>query len=164
MLGVDPGTAATGYGIVERPDAGPMRLIECGVVRLAGSARDLAQRLNILHDELSQVIARSRPDALAVETVFVAHNARSALVLGHARGVVLLAAAQAGLLVAEYAPRAVKQSVAGGGGATKNQVGLMVARLLKLKHAPEPADAADGVAVAITHCLRTRTLRRAVVG
>ncbi len=164
MLGVDPGTAATGYGIVERPDAGPMRLLECGVVRLPGPARALATRLTILHDELSAVIARHRPDALAVESVFVAHNARSALVLGHARGVVLLAAAQAGVPVAEYAPRAVKQSVTGGGGATKTQVGLMVARLLKLKHAPEPADAADGVAVALTHCLRTRTLRRAVIG
>ncbi len=163
MLGVDPGTAATGYGIVERPDAGPMRLLECGVVRLPGPARALATRLNILHDELSAVIARSRPDALAVETVFVAHNARSALVLGHARGVVLLAAAQAGVPVAEYAPRSVKQSVTGGGGATKNQVGLMVARLLRLKNPPEPADAADGVAIALTHCLRTRVLKRALI-
>ena len=161
MLGVDPGTAATGYGVVSR-DAGPHRLLECGVIR-PPAGRPLAERLAVIFDELSDTIARTRPDVLAVESVFVAHNARSALVLGHARGVVLLAAARAGVELAEYAPREVKAAVTGTGGATKPQVGLMVARLLRLKSPPRPADAADGVAVALCHVLRSRVLRRAVV-
>lgn len=162
VLGVDPGTGATGYGIVERPDAGALRLVECGVVR-PPARQPLAARLAVIHEELVGIIERHRPDAIAVETVFLASNARSALVLGHARGVVLLAAAQQGIPVAEYAPRLIKQAVVGAGGATKAQVGLMAARLLRLKRAPEPSDAADGVAVALTHCIRTRRWRRAVV-
>ena len=164
VLGVDPGTAATGYGVVERPEAGPLRLIECGVIR-PPARESLERRLAVIHEEITLLLTRHHPDVFAVETVFVAHNARSALVLGQARGVILLAAAQAGLTVAEYAPRQIKAAVVGAGGATKPQVGQMVARLLRLKSAPEPADAADGVAVALTHCLRSgRTLRRAVVG
>jgi crossover junction endodeoxyribonuclease RuvC len=163
VLGVDPGTAATGYGVVERPDAGPVRLIECGVVR-PPAQRPLAEKLAVIFEELTHLIARHRPDAVAVENVFVARNVRSSLVLGHARGVILLAAARAGLPVAEYAPREVKSAVAGAGGATKTQIQLMVARLLRLKTPPEPADAADGVAIALTHLLKSRTFRRAVVG
>ena len=101
---------------------------------------------------------------MAVENVFVAHNTRSALVLGHARGVILLAGARAGLPVAEYAPREVKAAVVGRGAATKSQIQQMVARLLRLKTPPQPADAADGVAIALTHCLKSRAFRRAVVG
>lgn len=164
MLGVDPGTAATGYGVVERPESGPYRLIECGVIRPPARAT-LARRLAVIHEEVAALIARHHPAALAVESVFVAQNARSALVLGHARGVILLAGAQADLEVAEYAPRQVKAAVVGAGAATKPQVGLMVAKLLRLKHAPAPADAADGVAVALTHCLTgMRRFRRAKVG
>ena len=164
MLGVDPGTAATGYGVVERPESGPHRLIECGVIRPPARAT-LARRLAVIHQEISALIARHAPGAVAVESVFVSRNVRSALVLGHARGVILLAAEQAGLEVAEYAPRQVKAAVVGTGGATKPQVGLMVAKLLRLKHAPEPADAADGVAVALTYCLTgMRRFRRAKVG
>jgi len=165
VLGVDPGTAATGYGVVERPeDGGPPRLIECGVIRPPARGT-LARRLAVIHGELAALIGRHRPGAVAVESVFVSRNARSALVLGHARGVILLAAEQAGLAVAEYAPRQVKAAVVGAGAATKPQVGLMVARLLRLRAAPEPADAADGVAVALTHCLTgLRRFRRAKVG
>ena len=164
MLGVDPGTAATGYGVVERPESGLHRLIECGVIRPPARAT-LARRLAVIHQEISALIARHAPGAVAVESVFVSRNVRSALVLGHARGVILLAAEQAGLEVAEYAPRQVKAAVVGAGGATKPQVGLMVAKLLRLKHAPEPADAADGVAVALTYCLTgMRRFRRAKVG
>ena len=162
VLGVDPGTAVTGYGVVERPDAGPSRLVECGVIRPPARA-PLATRLDALFEELTELAARHRPTVLAVENVFVAHNARSALILGHARGVILLAGARAGVTIAEYAPREIKAAVAGTGAATKTQVQLMVARLLRLKSAPKPADAADGVAVALTHCLRSRVLRRAVV-
>ncbi len=164
MLGVDPGTAATGYGVVAREGVGPYRLVECGVIRPPARA-PLARRLAVIHEEIAALIARHRPDALAVESVFVSQNARSALVLGHARGVILLAGAQADLPVAEYAPRQVKAAVVGSGAATKPQVGLMVAQLLRLKHAPAPADAADGVAVALTHCLTgLRRFRRAKVG
>ena len=163
MLGVDTGTAVTGYGVVERPDAGPSRLIECGVIRPPARA-PLADKLDTLFAELTDIAARYRPDVLAVENVFVAHNVRSALILGHARGVILLAGARAQVTIAEYAPRDIKAAVAGTGAATKHQVQLMVARLLRLKAVPKPADAADGVAVALTHCLRTRVMRRAVVG
>ena len=162
VLGVDPGTVTAGYGVVERPDAGPIRLVECGVIRPPRAA--LAERLDGIFSELEALISRHRPDVIAVEAVFVAHNARSALVLGHARGVILLAVARAGVALAEYAPRDVKAAVVGTGSATKPQIQLMVAKLLRLKTAPEPTDAADGVAIALTHCLRTRTLRRAKVG
>lgn len=163
VLGVDPGTARTGYGVVERPGTGPYRLIECGVIRPPAKAA-LALKLDAIFTELEALITRHQPDALAVENVFMADNARSALVLGHARGVILLAGARAGLAVAEYAPREVKSAVVGAGSATKVQIQQMVMRLLRLKSAPEPTDAADGVAIALTHCLRSRTLKRAVVG
>jgi crossover junction endodeoxyribonuclease RuvC len=163
VLGVDPGTAATGYGVVARSDSGTHRLVECGVIRPDRSA-PLASRLAVIHDEIAALITRHRPDWVAVEDVFVHHNVHSALVLGHARGVVLLAAARAGVPLAEYNPREVKSAVAGTGAATKVQMQLMVQQLLRLKTPPEPADAADGVAIALTHCLRQRTLRRAVVG
>ena len=164
VLGVDPGTAATGYGVVDRGAAGTLRLVECGVVRPPRGA-PLATRLQAIHEELTALIARHRPDAFAVESVFVAKNARSALVLGHARGVVLLAAAQAGLTVAEYPPATIKKAVVGAGAATKAQVQRMVAHILRLRTPPQPSDAADGVAVALTHAVRSaRVLRRAVVG
>ena len=162
VLGVDPGTTRAGYGVVERPDAGVSRLVECGVIRPPHKA-PLAAKLDVLFEEISALIARHTPDALAVESVFVAYNPRSALVLGHARGVILLAGARAGVALAEYAPRDVKAAVAGTGAATKGQVQRMVMHLLRLKSAPQPPDAADGVAIALTHCMRSRTLRRAVV-
>jgi len=163
VLGVDPGTVRTGYGVVERPGAGPYRLIECGVIRPPARS-DLALKLDAIFAELEAIITRHRPDALAVENVFMANNARSALVLGHARGVILLAGARAGVAVAEYAPREIKSAVVGAGSATKVQIQQMVMRLLRLRSAPEPTDAADGVAIALTHCMRSRTLKRAVVG
>lgn len=162
MLGLDPGTAATGYGVVEQAAPGAHRLVECGVVRTVASA-PLEQRLAQIFDALTDLIARIRPDAVAVESVFVSKNARSAVVLGHARGAALLAAAKAGLPVAEYAPAMVKKTVVGAGAATKLQVQRMTARLLRLRTAPTPEDAADGVAIALTHCMRgARRFRRAV--
>ena len=164
VLGVDPGTAATGYGVLDRDGAGALRLLECGVIRPPAGA-PLAERLAAIFEGMTELIARHRPDAVAVEAVFVQKNARSALILGHARGVILLAAAQAGLAVAEYPPAMIKKAVVGAGAATKAQVQLMVARILRLKTPPQPADAADGVAVALTHAVRAgRILRRAVVG
>src|SRR5512135_1147711 len=128
------------------------RLVECGVLRTA--ARDpLAGRLRTVYDGLTEIIDRHRPDAVAVEGVFYGSNARTTVVLGHARGVALLAAALAEIPVFEYSPALIKKTVVGRGGALKPQVGFMVARLLQLKSAPAPADAADGVAVALTHLL-----------
>jgi len=164
VLGVDPGTAVTGYGVVDRSGAGGLRLIECGVIRPRAGA-PLAVRLQTIFEGITEIIARHRPDAVAVEAVFVHKNSRSALILGHARGVILLAAARAGLAVAEYPPATIKKAVTGAGAATKSQIQQMVAHILRLKTPPAPSDAADGVAVALTHAVRAgRVLRRAVVG
>lgn len=149
VLGVDPGTAATGYGVVRGGEPGGPTLIECGVIRTSPRAT-LSRRVSEIFAGITEVIERHAPDALAVESVFFAKNARTTLVLGHARGVVLLAGERAGISVHEYAPKLVKKTVVGTGAATKQQVQAMVARLLRLKHAPEPADAADGVACALT--------------
>jgi crossover junction endodeoxyribonuclease RuvC len=112
----------------------------------------------VLHEGISELLGRHRPDALAVEGVFYATNVRTTVVLGHARGVVLLAGAQAGVPVFEYSPAAVKKAIVGRGAATKPQVGFMIAKLLQLAAAPAPADAADGVAIALTHLLGRRTV------
>jgi crossover junction endodeoxyribonuclease RuvC len=156
VLGVDPGTSVTGYGVIETGNgtAGMGRLVECGVIRfVAGSP--LPRRLRELHEHITELITRHRPGALALENAFYHKNVHTTLVLGHARGVVLLAAEQAGLAIAEYPPATIKKTVVGAGGAPKAQVGRVVARLLRLKEAPKPADAADGVAVALTHILRS---------
>jgi len=154
VLGIDPGTAIVGYGVVER-SSGPgraARLVECGVLRTR-PREALAQRLAVIHEGLKELIERHRPDVLAVEDIFYATNVRTTVVLGHARGVILLAGAEAGLLLAEYSPAVVKKTVVGRGAALKPQVGYMVAKLLQLSAVPKPADAADAVAVALTHLL-----------
>lgn len=161
VLGIDPGTAATGYGVVSDHSGEPrgsLSLVECGVIRTA--PRDaLSVRLCGLYDEVRAIIVRHRPDALAIEDVFYAKNVRTTVVLGHARGVVLLAAQQCGLAISEYPPAAIKKTVVGAGAATKEQVQFMVARLLRLKTAPQPNDAADGVAAALAHLLTARIPR-----
>jgi crossover junction endodeoxyribonuclease RuvC len=151
VLGIDPGTAVLGYGVVESGDGHP-RLLECGT--LTTGARDpLPTRLRILHDGVAALLARHTPDALAVESAFYGKNVRTTVVLSHARGVILLAAEMAGVGIAEYSPAAIKKTIVGRGGALKPQVGYMVAQLLRLKASPAPADAADGVAVALTHLI-----------
>ncbi len=166
VLGIDPGTAATGYGVVasERSDHRresaplPMRLVECGVVRTR--PRDpLPTRLREIHDGVSEVIRRFGPTHLAVEQAFHARNVRTTLALGHARGVVLLAGESASLVIVEYPPAEIKKAVAGTGAATKEQVQFMLTRLLRLRTAPGPADAADGVAAAVT-CILSEQLSR----
>ncbi|HVZ47382.1 MAG TPA: crossover junction endodeoxyribonuclease RuvC [Gemmatimonadaceae bacterium] len=160
VIGVDPGTAATGYGVVRGGEPGGPTLIECGVIRTSARAA-LARRVTEIFDGILEVIDRHHPDAMAVEAVFYAKNVRTTVVLGHARGVVLLAGERAGLAVHEYEPKVVKKAVVGTGSATKAQVQAMVARLLRLKHAPQPADAADGVACALTCVMATRFGARA---
>jgi len=157
VLGVDPGTAVTGYGIVERNgNGGPGfgHLIECGVIRLPRSGK-LEVRLAELYAGIVELIARHRPTHLALEDAFYHKNVRTTLVLGHARGVVLLAAAQRGVAIAEYSPARIKKTVVGAGAAPKAQVAAMVAKLLRLRTTPKPSDAADGVAVALTHIIRS---------
>ena len=152
MLGIDPGTAATGYGAVLRDRNGSVTLIECGVIRTS-SSEPLAIRIREIYDGVVALIERHRPFAVSVEDVFHGKNAQSALKLGHARGAILLAAAHHDLIIAEYAPRQIKKAVVGTGNATKDQVGFMVKQQLRLKEAPRPADAADGVAAALCHCM-----------
>jgi len=153
VLGIDPGTAACGFGVVRGGPGRPATLIECGVVRTT-ARNPLPARLLVLADAISDLLERHEPDVLALENVFHGRNARSALVLGHARGVVMVVAARRGLDIAEITPAEVKRAVTGTGAASKDQVGMMVARLLRLASAPSPADAADGVAIALTHLLR----------
>ncbi len=153
MLGIDPGTATLGYGVVTGGAGTQARLVECGVVRTKPK-ETLACRLAIIYDAVTALIERHHPDALAVEGIFHGKNARSALILGHARGVVLLAGERAGLPIAEISPAEVKRATTGMGAATKQQVGTMVTRLLRLVEPPSPADAADGVAIALTQLMR----------
>jgi len=154
VLGIDPGTATVGYGVVERSarPGSAARLVECGILRTRPH-EPLHRRLAVIHAGLQELIQRHRPDVLAVEDIFYSANVRTTMVLGHARGVILLAGAQAGLPLAEYSPALIKKTVVGRGAALKPQVGYMVAKLLQLRSAPTPADAADAVAVALTHLL-----------
>jgi crossover junction endodeoxyribonuclease RuvC len=152
VLGIDPGTAILGYGVVESGPGARPRLLECGTLTTA--ARDpLPARLRVIHDGTAALISRHAPDAVAVESAFYGKNVRTTVVLSHARGVILLAAEQAGAAIAEYSPAQVKKAVVGRGAALKTQVAYMVAQLLRLRTPPEPADAADGVAVALAHLL-----------
>lgn len=152
ILGIDPGTAVTGYGIVRKDGRNPLTLVECGVIRT--KPRDsLPQRLAEIHDGVLELIRRHEPAVLSIEDIFYARNVRTTVVLGHARGVILLAAAHAGLEIHEYPPSEIKKAVAGTGAATKPQIQFMVTRLLRLKSAPQPTDAADGVAAALAYAL-----------
>ena len=162
VLGIDPGTANTGYGVVRGDDRGVVSLIECGVIRTR--ARDpLPSRLREIYDGVSELIARHRPDTLSIEDVFYAKNVRTTVVLGHARGVVLLAAEQRGLAIHESPPAEIKKAVVGSGAATKEQVQFMLTRLLRLKSVPQPSDAADGVAAALAFVMGARVPRIADV-
>jgi crossover junction endodeoxyribonuclease RuvC len=149
VFGIDPGSERTGYGCVET-DGSRHRIVTCGAVRAPMSA-PFADRLFEIHTRLVELLVEYRPDAVAVESIFYAANVRSALKLGHARGVAMLAAAQAGLPVVEYSPAEIKRAVVGYGRAEKHQVQQMVKLLLALPAVPSPHDAADALAVAICH-------------
>ena len=160
VFGIDCGTEITGFGVVDSDDAArEPRLVCCalGAIRPA-KARSMAQRLEEVFRELTEELERWTPDAVAIEEVFYSVNAKSALKLGQVRGVALLAAARLGIPVAEYAPLRIKSSVVGYGLAKKEQVQFMVARLLTLAQLPEPADAADALAVAICHIHTAQTI------
>ena len=148
VLGIDPGTAVTGYGVVARESGGAASLVECGVIRTDDTLA-LPSRLRTVHEGILDIIDRLKPARIAVEGVFYARNVRTTVTLGHTRGAILLAAALRDVDVAEYSPAEIKNSVCGTGKATKEQVQFMVQQLLRLKASPTPADAADGVAVAL---------------
>jgi crossover junction endodeoxyribonuclease RuvC len=158
-LGIDPGTATTGYGVVGVTAEGNLELLACGVVRTAAGV-PMHLRLRELFEDLQRIIAEFRPSAMAVEKLFFGRNVTTAISVGQARGAALLAAALAGIEVAEYTPAEVKQAIAGYGNAGKQQVQEMVQRLLDLPAAPTPDDAADGVAIAVCHLQSLRYRQR----
>lgn len=158
VFGIDPGSERTGFGCVES-DGRRHRLVRCGAIRATGAV--FADRLGMIYRGLSAEIDECQPDCVAVENLFYATNVRSALKLGHARGVAMLAAVEHGLPVLEYTPAEIKSAVVGYGRAEKHQVQQMVKLLLALESVPSPHDAADALAVAICHIHQGMTAPRA---
>jgi crossover junction endodeoxyribonuclease RuvC len=155
VLGIDPGTAITGYGLVRENEDGTLFWLAHGVIRTP-SDWDEPQRLLHLHQELQGIIQETNPNSCAVEKLFFQKNVKTALNVGQGRGAALVAVAEFGIPVAEYTPLAIKQAVVGYGKADKNQVQQMVKLLLNLDEAPQPDDAADALAVAICHLHTSR--------
>jgi crossover junction endodeoxyribonuclease RuvC len=149
VLGIDPGLANTGYGVVVRGE-GRLAALDGGVIEtLSGSQHE--RRLADIHEQIEHLIRTHEPDAVALEQLYFGQNVRTAFAVGHARGVAMLAAGQAGLSCASYTPQQVKGAVCGNGRASKDQVARMVKALLALEHEPRPDHAADALAVAICH-------------
>ncbi len=159
VLGIDCGGEYTGYGVVEMNSRGGLICLACGAIKLS-PREPLAQRLSHIYDGLGGLILAHHPDEVAIEEIFYALNVKSALKLGQVRGVAMLAAASAGLEVAEYSPLTIKSSVVGYGRAEKQQVQHMVTRLLNLPEPPQPMDASDALAIAICHLHTSGTLAR----
>jgi crossover junction endodeoxyribonuclease RuvC len=159
VLGIDCGSEYTGYGVVEIDSSARLVCLDCGAIKLS-TREPLARRLSHIYTGLHSLIDRHRPDEVAIEDVFYALNVKSALKLGQVRGVAMLAAAIAGLEVAEYSPLTIKSSVVGYGRAEKQQVQHMVTQLLCLPAPPEPLDASDALAIAICHLHTAATMER----
>jgi len=157
VIGIDPGTATTGFGLV-RDTAQGLEVVDFGTI-LTPAGLPQEQRLVMLFDQLSKILILHRPESAAVEKLFFSRNVTTAITVGQARGVVLLALARSGLAVDEYTPMEIKQAVAGYGGADKNQIQQMVRALLNLEVVPKPDDAADALAIAICH-LHSHRLKR----
>jgi len=156
ILGIDPGLEKTGYGVIETPDAGrgDMRLVEAGVIRTSAKD-DLARRLAEIHDGLEAVFAEFKPDAVAVEQLYSHYkHPRTAILMGHARGVVFLVAARQGAPVTSYGATHIKKALVGSGHASKHQMQRAIQSHFHLKMPPEPADVADALAVALCHVHR----------
>jgi crossover junction endodeoxyribonuclease RuvC len=149
ILGVDPGTATTGFGVIEH-NHGTFTFVDAGVITTP-AGQPMPERLITLHEELAQVVRDTKPEQAAVELLFFATNVTTAISVGQARGVILLTLAEAGLIPGEYTPMQIKQAVTGYGGAKKPQMQEMVRVLLKLPTIPKPDDAADALGIAITH-------------
>lgn len=149
ILGLDPGTAITGYGIIDVVDGEP-QLVTYGVIR-TDAQQAMPERLQVIYGAIGELLAAYEPDAAAIEEVFFGRNITTAITVGQARGVLILALANAGVAIEEYSPPKIKDAVTGYGKADKYQVQLMVRNLLHLEETPRPDDAADGLAVALTH-------------
>lgn len=158
ILGIDPGSRVTGWGVLDS-SGWDIRLVAHGAIR-AGDGGPLGERLVRLMEGLRQVIVAHGPDVVAIEEVFTAKNARAALVLGHARGVALLAACEAGISIHEYAPTRVKSAITGSGRAEKAQVQAALAVQLAMREIPRPIDASDALAVALCHAATARFTER----
>ena len=159
VLGIDCGTEYTGYGVVELMADDRLVCVACGAIKLS-PREPMPARLARIYSQLQEIISEHQPDRVAIEDVFYAVNVKSALKLGQVRGVAMLAAASAGIEVAEYSPLSIKSAVVGYGKAEKHQVQQMVTRLLKLDQIPEPADVADALAIAICHLHTAATKER----
>ena len=159
VLGIDCGTECTGYGIVEMSDKDRLNCLGFGGIKVRSTA-PMPERLGSIFEGLRALIEQHRPDRVAIEDVFYAVNAKSALKLGQVRGVAMLAASTCRIQVTEYAPLSIKSAVVGYGRAEKEQVQMMVARLLSLEEPPQPADAADALAIAICDLHTSATHQR----
>lgn len=155
ILGIDPGSRHTGFGLIVREGA-CVRYLDSGTLS-PGAGKDLPRRLGLLYDQACELLVRTRPDAVAVEDIFTSVNPRAALTLAHARGVLVLAAVQAGLPVTSYPPATIKKAVVGAGAAAKDQVAWMVERLLSGVPAGGRHDASDALAVALCHAAHLRS-------
>lgn len=155
IIGIDPGTGILGFGVIEAEPGGKARLIDAGVIRTPVKQDDDI-RLETIFNELSDIIAATKPQQMAVEKLFFARNVTTAMTVAQARGVVLLCGRQAGLTIAEYTPQQIKQALTGYGRAEKKQIQEMVRAVLQLKEVPKPDDCADALAAAITHSMTVR--------
>lgn len=155
VVGIDPGTATTGYGFIREDESGNLEVVDCGVI-LTPSHTPMEQRLKLLYSRMCELFLLHRPESGAVEKLFFQKNVSTAISVGQARGVILLAMAENNIRVSEYTPLEIKQAVAGYGGAEKKQIQLMVKSLLQLEEIPSPDDAADALAVAICHLNTSR--------
>lgn len=155
VLGIDPGTATTGYGVIARPDRDQFQLENCGTIRTPAEM-EFPDRLKAIYDSTLALLRKYSPDAVAVESLFFSKNAKTAFAVGQARGVIVLAAAEGEYPLSDYSPLEVKKTLTGDGNADKKSIQRMVTRELGLEGPPKPDDAADGLAIAITHLLKTR--------
>ena len=156
ILGIDPGYGITGFGVIEA-ERGKSRLIQCGAITTP-AGMDFSARLEIIYEDMRQLLAEAKPDAVAIEELFFGQNVTTGIGVAQSRGVILLAIRQAGLEVTSYKPIQVKQAVVGYGNATKHQVQDMTKRLLNLSAMPKPDDAADAIAIALCHARSSTSL------
>jgi len=157
ILGIDPGTGILGFGVIEVDARNKAQLVDAGVIRTPVNEDD-AVRLQTIYEELTDIVAQTKPAEMAVEKLFFAQNITTAMTVAQARGVVLLTGQQAGLSIYEYTPLQIKQALTGYGRAEKKQIQEMVRVILQLKEIPKPDDAADALAAAITHSMTRRDM------
>jgi crossover junction endodeoxyribonuclease RuvC len=158
IMGVDPGSSVTGYGLVKIRPGNEISLLDYGIIKTDPGFKP-EEKLKKIYEGLVKVLRKSNPDEFAIEEAFYSKNAKTAMVMGQVRGVAILAAAQVQIPVAEYSPREIKQSIVGSGNASKSQVQFMVKNLLGLKKMPEPEDAADALAVALCHAQKIKEIQ-----